>query len=207
MINVINKKYIIKSEWKRNYDLFSERPSGFTLCISHKNVIFQSFFQKFLIGLCRICLRAKVHNLVFIICSLLLGSDCVTDKLKATCTFSWMKKTHSFILKFSPQHAENHIFWALKFQNFLGRNTLRSPPSPPPAPRKGDQGPLVDTVSYSIQTADYFNFYWNPWVQVCYVWLFCLNMFCCDTTLWYVTELVLDQWWQRIWKSQTDLLD
>ena len=88
--NVVNKKYIKKSEWKRNYDLFSERPTGFTLCFSHVNVIFQSFFQKFLIGLRRICLRAKVRNLVSsLFCSLLVGMDCVTDKLKAT--FSWMK--------------------------------------------------------------------------------------------------------------------
>ena len=35
------------------------------------------------IGLRTICLQAKVHNLVFIICSLLVGIDCVTDKLKA----------------------------------------------------------------------------------------------------------------------------
>ena len=40
----------------------------------------------FFIGLCRICLRAKVRNLVFINCFtlLLVGIDCVTDKLKAT---------------------------------------------------------------------------------------------------------------------------
>ena len=48
------------------------------------NAIFQSFFQKFLTGLRRICLRAKVRNLVFIICSLLVGIDCVTGNLKAT---------------------------------------------------------------------------------------------------------------------------
>ena len=64
--------------------LFSKRPTGFTLCFSHVNAIFQSFFQKFLTGLRRICLRAKVRNLVFINCSLLVGIDCVTGKLKAT---------------------------------------------------------------------------------------------------------------------------
>ena len=64
--------------------LFSKRPTGFTLCFSHVNAIFQSFFQKFLTGLRRICLRAKVHNLVFIICSLLIGIDCVTGKSIAT---------------------------------------------------------------------------------------------------------------------------
>ena len=54
------------------------------LCFSHVNTILQSFFQKFLPGVRRICLRAKVHNLVFIICSLLVGIDCVTGSLKAT---------------------------------------------------------------------------------------------------------------------------
>ena len=54
------------------------------LCFSHVNTILQSFFQKFLTGVRRICLRAKVHNLVFIICSLLVGIDCVTGSLKAT---------------------------------------------------------------------------------------------------------------------------
>ena len=88
-----------------------------------------------------------MRNLVFIICSLLIGIDCVTDKLKVT--FSRMKK-HAFVLKFSPQNAENHIFRALKFQNFLGWNALRPPPP---------QQPLVDIVGYTIQTAGYFNFY------------------------------------------------
>ena len=93
-------------------------------------------------------------NLVFIICSLLVGIDCVTGKLKAT---FFLMKTRSFVLKFSPQKAENRIFRALKFQNFLGRNALR--PFPRPLPRKGDQRPLVDAVGYSVQTAGYFNFY------------------------------------------------
>ena len=63
---------------------FPKGPLVFTLCLSHVKAIFESFFQKFLIGLRRICLRVKVCNLVFIICSLLVGIDCVTDKLKAT---------------------------------------------------------------------------------------------------------------------------
>ena len=37
--NGLNKKYIIESKWKRNCDLFSERPTGFTLCFSHVNTI------------------------------------------------------------------------------------------------------------------------------------------------------------------------
>ena len=45
---------------------------------------FSHFFISFFIGLRRICLRAKARNLVFIICSLLVGIDYVTDKLKAT---------------------------------------------------------------------------------------------------------------------------
>ena len=69
---------------KKHLDLFCERPIGFTLCFSHVNAICQSFFQKFLTGLRRICLRVKVRNLVFIICSLLVGIDCVTGNLKAT---------------------------------------------------------------------------------------------------------------------------
>ena len=55
-----------------------------TLCFSHVNAIVRSFFQQFLTGLRIICLCAKVRNLVFIICSILVGIDCVTGKLKAT---------------------------------------------------------------------------------------------------------------------------
>ena len=128
---------LLFTERRSNLIFFSERPTGFTLCFSHVNAIFQSFLQKFLTGLRRTCLRAKVRNLVFIICSLLVGIDCVTGKLKAT--FFWMK-TRSFVLKFSPQKAENLIFRALKFKNFLGRSVLR--PFPPPL-EKGTNGPLL----------------------------------------------------------------
>ena len=51
------------------------------LCFADISVI---FLISFFIGVCRICLCAKVRNLVFIICSLLVGTDCVTDNLKAT---------------------------------------------------------------------------------------------------------------------------
>ena len=57
---------------------------------------FSHFFTSFFIALPRICLRAKVRNLVFINCLLLVGIDCVTDKLKAS--FSWMKN-----MLFCPQ--------------------------------------------------------------------------------------------------------
>ena len=63
---------------------FPKGPLVLCYAFSHVNTIFQSFFQKFLTGLRIICLCAKVHNLVFIICSLLVGIDCVTGKLKAT---------------------------------------------------------------------------------------------------------------------------
>ena len=55
------------------------------LCFSHVKAIFQSFFfTSFFVGLRRICLRVQVLNLVFIICSVLVGIDCVSDQLKAT---------------------------------------------------------------------------------------------------------------------------
>ena len=48
------------------------------LCFSHVNAIFQSIFHSFIQNL----LHAKVGNLVFIICSLLVRMNYVTDKLK-----------------------------------------------------------------------------------------------------------------------------
>ena len=67
-------------------------------CFSLVNAInyFSYFFTSFFLGLHRICLRGKVLNLIFIICPLPLGIDCVTDKLKAT--FSSMKN-----MLFRPQ--------------------------------------------------------------------------------------------------------
>ena len=69
--------------------MFSERPTGLTLCFSHVNAIIQSFFHKFLyIGLRKICLRGKVLNLISIICPLPLGIN-LTDKLKATFSYAF----------------------------------------------------------------------------------------------------------------------
>lgn len=79
-----SKKWIIKCESKHNnnydaavqhnyYDVFLLRPT--CLCFSHGNAIFQLISHKFLIGLCIVCLRAKAHNLDFIICSLVVGID------------------------------------------------------------------------------------------------------------------------------------
>ena len=73
---------------------------------------FSHFFSSFFIVIRRICLPAKVRKLVFIICSLLVGIDCVTDKLKVT--FSWMKNT-PFCPQISPQNAENRILGLWNF--------------------------------------------------------------------------------------------
>ena len=48
--NIVNQKYIIKSEWKHNYDVFSWSPLVL-LCFNHVNAMFQSFFMSFSIGL------------------------------------------------------------------------------------------------------------------------------------------------------------
>ena len=108
--------------------MFSERPTGFTSCFSHVNTIFQSFFKKvsYRFTQRRICLRAKVRILVFIICPLLVGIDCVTDKTKAT--FSFKKKHALLSSNLVPRMPKNRIFRALKFQTSLGRNALRPPP-------------------------------------------------------------------------------
>ena len=121
--------------------------TGFTLCFGHVNAIFQSFFHKFLLGLCRICLCAKVciMNLVFVICLLLpwLGIDCVTDNINWKLHFlEWI--THSFVLKFCPQNTENCIF-GLKISNILGQNAPRSLP-----PSIGKQGGGIQSLIQSV---------------------------------------------------------
>ena len=90
------------------------------------NAIFQSFFQSFFTGLPRICLHAKVHDSVFVIRLLLVGIDCVTDKLN---------EKHALL---SSNLAPRMHFRALKFQNSLGHNAPRPPPPPPL--RKGTNG-------------------------------------------------------------------
>ena len=55
-----------------------QQGTGFRLCFTHVNAIFHSIFHKF-IGLRRIYLHAKELNLVVIICSLVVGIDCVAD--------------------------------------------------------------------------------------------------------------------------------
>ena len=56
-------------------------------------------------------------------------------------------KTHSLVLKFGPQNAENRIL-GLEISQFSGAQHAQSPPSP----KKEDKRPLVDTVGYSTQT-------------------------------------------------------
>ena len=62
---------------------------------------FSHFFTSFFIALPRICLRTKVRNLFFINCLLLVGIDCVTDKLKAS--FFWMKNMLFYPQIYSPE--------------------------------------------------------------------------------------------------------
>ena len=114
---------------------------------------FSHFFTSFFVGLRRIFLRAKVRNLAFINCSLLVGIDCVTDKLKAT--FSSVKNT------FFSQNAENRFLGLWNFKIFWARTSS----DPLPSLEKGDQRPLVDTVGYSIQTCWLLQFLLKPLVN------------------------------------------
>ena len=101
---------------------------------------FSHLFTSFFIGLRRICLRAKARNLVFINCSLLVGNDCVTDKLKAA--LPCMKNT-LFCPQIQSLECSKWHFRALKFQNFLGLNMPR--PSPPPR-KRGPTAPYTDLI-------------------------------------------------------------
>ena len=89
-----------------------------TQCSSH-------FFTSFFIVLNRICLHAKVFNLIFVICSLLVGIYCVDWYINKLHCHEW--KTHSFDLKCSPQDTENCTLGVWNFKIFWG---------------------LVDTVGY-----------------------------------------------------------
>ena len=114
------------------------------------NAIFQSFFQKFLTGLCRICLRAKVRNLVFIICSLLGGIDCVTGKLN---------EKHALLFSnLVPRMLKIGYLGPWNFKIFWGRTCFDLP--------RQKRGPMVPSwYSWLLYpTTGYFNFYWNPCV-------------------------------------------
>ena len=62
---------------------FHKGPLGLRYALVMLTLYVSHFFTSLFIGLRTICLHAKVHNLVFIICLLLEGIDCVTDKLRA----------------------------------------------------------------------------------------------------------------------------
>ena len=115
------------------------------------NAIFQSFFTSFFIGFRRMCLHAKVRHLVFIICSLLIGIDYVTDKLKAT--FSWRKNLKTG----TPKNTENRMLRLWNFNIFWGRVHL-DPTPPPLTPEKGDWWSLVDRQPLTLfKATSYFN--------------------------------------------------
>ena len=98
--NIVSKKYIIKSEWKCNYDVLSQRPTGFPLSFTYANAI---HFSQFFTVLRRMSLSAKVCNLVVIICSLFVGIDCITDKSKVEWKLHFLEwKTCPFVLSFVP---------------------------------------------------------------------------------------------------------
>ena len=82
---------------------------------------FSQFFTRFFKGLRRICSRAKVGNLVFIICSLPVGTDCVTDKSKGIeWKLHFLKwKTRSFVVNLFCTTLEI-AFWSFQISNFSG---------------------------------------------------------------------------------------
>ena len=78
MNNVVNKKYMSENLNENVIMMCFHKGSlvlryALVMCFSHS-------FTSFFIGLRRICLGAKVRNLVFMNCSLLVGIDCVTEK-------------------------------------------------------------------------------------------------------------------------------
>ena len=106
------------------------------------NAIFQSFFKRFFMQKLFTC---KSHNLVSIICSLLVGIDC--DRQIESCIF--LNEKH-ILLASSPQNAENRILGLWNFKIFLGR-TCPDPLSPL---EKGTNGPMLIQTVFEIQTRD-----------------------------------------------------
>ena len=95
-------------------------------------------FSQFFTLLHRICLRAKVRNLVFIICSLPVGIFCLTEQSKVewiSATFSCIKNK-LFCPQFSPENSEIRILGLWNFKIFWGSTPPRPPPPRPPPPRK-----------------------------------------------------------------------
>ena len=80
---------------------FHESP----LVLLYPLVMRMLYFSQFFTPLCWICLWAKVCDVVFIICSLLVGIYYVTDKLKVEWKLHFLEwKTNSFFLgKHAPR--------------------------------------------------------------------------------------------------------
>ena len=86
--NVMNKRYIIKSELKLKLIMMSfQGPliryaivTPEVLLVTQLTLYFSQFFPRFFVGLCRICLCANVLNLNIDISSLLVRIDCVAMK-------------------------------------------------------------------------------------------------------------------------------
>ena len=110
------------------------------------------FSPSFFIGLRRICLRAKVSNLDFIICS-------VADRSKVEwISYSFLneKKDHSLLSSiYSPECWKSH-FRALEISKF-------SEGAYPQIPlEKGDL--FIQSVTL-FKPPGYLYFYWNPWTN------------------------------------------
>ena len=67
-------------------------------------------------------------------------------------------KRRSFVLKFSPENAENRILRLWNFKIFWGRTHA----DPLPPKKKGTNGPLLIQSVTLFKPAGYFNSYWNP---------------------------------------------
>ena len=99
---------------------------------------FSQFFTSFCIRFTQNFFSTKVPNVFFIICSLLVGIDFVSDKSKVSRKlhfFEW--KNALFRFKFSPQNTENRILGLWKFKIFWGS----LPPETPLPPQK--RGPMA----------------------------------------------------------------
>ena len=128
--NVITKKYIIKSVNENVVMMCFHWFYSYVLVIWTQ--YFSQFFTSFFKGLRRICSRAKVGNLVFIICSLPVGTDCVTDKSKG---IEWKLhflewKTRSFVVNLFCTTLKT-AFWSFQISNFSGEAWPQTT-SPPP---------------------------------------------------------------------------
>ena len=109
---------------------------------------FSQFFPSFFIRLRRICVRAKVRNLNFIICS-------VADRSKVewiSYIFLNEKKNHALLSSIYSSECWKSHFRALRFQTFRRED----------APRTLEKGNLFIQSLTLFKPAGYLYFYWNP---------------------------------------------